>query len=1329
MTPEGRRPQRDPSGVEKALEAFRDAWLEGRAPDPEAFCEEYPEFRHELRRRIEAFLYVANGLRELRPDLADGKTPPCPTVPPGKVLGGFRIVREIGRGGMGVVFEAEEISLRRSVALKVLPSHLTLDSRVVERFRREATAASHLRHPGIVRVLSTGGEDGAHFFAMEFVEGAPLDRVLNLVRDRRLEELDGTSLGETVVAAAHRTTPPKGTATASAEAAVPMATATRWGRSWIEAVCRVVLQVADALDHAHASGIIHRDVKPSNILVRPDGSAVVTDFGLAREEGLPSLTRTGDFAGTPCYVSPEQAASVRRAIDHRTDVYSLGVTLYEMLSLRRPFDDETAHKIVARVLTEDPVPLRRIHPNIPRDLETLCSNAMEKDPARRYPSIREMAADLRRFLEFRPVKARPIGPARRVARWARRRPMTVTALMLAAIAVVAGPVAFVAVMNARRLEREIVAKEALAKASRAQVALHEGRIATALRISYEGFQEFECPETHAALFAAYLAGDRPGREIAEFEGRYGEALCLAIDRTGRRFAAGFRDGTVAVGNLDFESVTAIRSHAGAVVAVAFDGTGNRIVSASLDGTTRVLDSRNLSALAEAPGHHASLDHALHRRPLAFDAQGRRAVVTGGMVYSAWILDLDAGAHVRPLEIDGHVGAVTSAVFLRDATLLAVASRDRTVHILDASDGSLVDCLPHDRPVRMLAASPEGRRLACVTNDALVLWTLDASGRPVDPVPRRLEGLWGELRVAAFDPTGRFLAWGGDFGYLRVVDLERLRKAGPEASVVHLEGHTAEIHALDFSPAGDRLVSASGDGSARVWRVADGAPVLKLDEHRLGAVAARFTPDGTRLLTASLDGVVRLWDTPVEPAADLRPGPDDVMYVAFRADRRVAAFLRLDPPGFRACLVDLLTGRTVDLSRAGIDRVSCMRFSEDGRRFLLTRLEGTTEVRDVREGRWLPAIEVSMFGPIAQFDPEGRRVFVATPDGILHLHDAETGKEIRSFAGHTRTAYPAFHPGGRTFATAGTDATVRIWDLASGRGEILFEGRGFAFQEIAYSPDGMRLAASSSDGFIRIWDTATLRLLHEIDAHRGVIPSIRFDGKSLRLLSASEAGTVKLWDVASGKRVATIFDEPGTRFIDAEFLRGDMLVGAVASKRPMRVRPVNPLPLVRELLQREIEGPELGAPPLGPSRADAVTLNEESWSRVLRPSEDEATVRGALRDAEAASRMVPESVSFRLTKAMAQVRTARFEASEERRRALLKAALAQLETLEPLLFDTACRRAPGREWFTAALFATLARCALGDDAGSAAALSAIDSSSVPSDLATLFDEVRNHVARH
>jgi formylglycine-generating enzyme required for sulfatase activity len=383
--------------IEAAFSEFKEAWFAGERPDPDQFCGENAQCGAELAERINDFVYVAEEME----GEADGEELALPEGSPpeicrkGMTLGEFRIGPEIGRGGMGVVYEAEQIPLNRKVALKVLPPHLSLVDEAVLKFRREAEAGGRQSHPGIVSVYAVGEHEGIHYIAQEYVPGG-------FTLADRLQEFTG--YGELIP-------------------------------EYYRESAQLVAKVADALDYAHQSGVIHRDIKPANILLTEEGYPKVTDFGLAKIEDALALSRTGDLAGTPYYMSPEQAMSRRIKIDKRTDVYSLGVTFYEMLTLRIPFEGDSSHEILKKIVFHDPDSPDKLNPRIPRDLAVICLKLIEKNPEHRYQSMAAFADDLRRFLAGEVILARPAGPWRRFGKLVRRRPLTSVAVAVSLIAV------------------------------------------------------------------------------------------------------------------------------------------------------------------------------------------------------------------------------------------------------------------------------------------------------------------------------------------------------------------------------------------------------------------------------------------------------------------------------------------------------------------------------------------------------------------------------------------------------------------------------------------------------------------------------------------------------------------------------------------------------------------------------------------------------------------------------------------------------------------------------------------------------------------------------
>jgi serine/threonine protein kinase/Flp pilus assembly protein TadD len=390
----------------------------GEPVDLDAYAAAYPDQAQGLRDLLPALQVLASLSGSAAP--GGGAEPPCPNGPSleAGTLGDFRIIREIGRGGMGLVYEAEQISLGRRVALKVLPFAGAMDPRQLQRFQNEARAAAGLHHTNIVPVYAVGCERGVHFYAMQLIDGHPLTSVVQQLRQAKQGE-QAPEPGSAGPARDGGTDPP-----APATATAPHPVLTRDGSAespaYLRAVARLGVQAAEALEYAHLRGVVHRDVKPSNLLLDGQGNLWVTDFGLARLPNDAGLTLTGDLVGTLRYMSPEQATAKQVAVDHRTDLYSLGVTLYELLTLEPAFAAADHHELLCQIAWAEPRPPRRLNPALPVDLETIVLKAMEKDAADRYATAQELVDDLRRFLEDRPIRARRPTVTQRAVKWARR---------------------------------------------------------------------------------------------------------------------------------------------------------------------------------------------------------------------------------------------------------------------------------------------------------------------------------------------------------------------------------------------------------------------------------------------------------------------------------------------------------------------------------------------------------------------------------------------------------------------------------------------------------------------------------------------------------------------------------------------------------------------------------------------------------------------------------------------------------------------------------------------------------------------------------------------
>ena len=530
----------------------------GETPDVEDYARRHPELAAVLRQMLPA-------LEVMRAPAAIPEGGPVPGY-----LGDYRLIREVGRGGMGVVYEAEQVSLQRRVALKVLPFAAALDAKQLQRFHHEAQAAARLHHTNIVPVYAVGCEHGVHFYAMQFIAGQTLAAVIRKLREqeeRRRTKHDHSTQDAVQVTRDDRAANPeqsRGPASGEAEASSGALLSSLGHRqpSFFRAAAHLGEQAAEALEHAHQLGVVHRDIKPANLLLewRAGGSNPpvlwITDFGLAQFHEKTGLTLTGDRVGTARYMSPEQASDNRALVDHRTDIYSLGVTLYELLTLHPACTGRDWPEVQRQILVDEPRRPRRLNPAIPRDLETIILKATAKDPGHRYATAQELADDLRRFLDDKPVKARRPTLVQRGAKWARRhRALVATGVLLLVLATVGLAVSNVRVRREQQRTRQMV-DLAFTVLDQIYLRLAEKRFPRDPRWEKENREILEQALTffdqlarengtepasrHAAAKAYHRAGDilQKLRQAPKAEEAYQQAIA-ALDRLARDYPNDF----------------------------------------------------------------------------------------------------------------------------------------------------------------------------------------------------------------------------------------------------------------------------------------------------------------------------------------------------------------------------------------------------------------------------------------------------------------------------------------------------------------------------------------------------------------------------------------------------------------------------------------------------------------------------------------------------------------------------------------------------------------------------------------------------------------------
>jgi WD40 repeat protein/serine/threonine protein kinase len=1178
----------DPLG--EIADEFVAAFRQGQRPSVEEFARRFPAHADDLRDLLPALVLMEAAKSADDTSSQRRRAKDWAAAAPLSQLGDYRILREVGRGGMGVVYEAQQLSLGRHVAIKVLPAHALLDPRQFGRFQREARSAAKLHHTNIVPVFGVGEQDGLHYFVMQFIPGLGLDEVLEELRrlqpgekgngsaprltsgELRVSPRDVSAVGIAQSLLSGQFAPAadkeqdvsrgdpdatvdqaKGATDRPASGEPPVAgrlsdsftllssvalpetrPARRPGRrqpTYWQSVARIGVQVADALEYAHRQGILHRDIKPSNLLLDTHGTVWVTDFGHAKADDQQNLTHPGDVLGTLRYLPPE---AFEGRTDARGDVYSLGLTLYELLCLRPAFDEIERHRLIKQVQTAAPPRLDRLNPEVPRDLVTIVHKAIDRDPAHRYASAAALAADLQRFLDDEPIQARRVAPAERFLRWCRHNPAV--AGLLAAVAILLVGVASVATVAAFRIagardeatrnaQEALEAKEnegaqhklAEARAEESRQRLIQLHVANGTRLLDEGDLFGSLPwltealaldqgdgareERHRTRIAAALA--QTPRLVHLWQHDH-EVLHVAFSPDGRRIVTASKDHTARVRDAGTgKAVSPPLRHGDIVGKAAFSPDGRRVVTGSYDRTARVWELSTGQAVGPALPHDAPVEDA------SFSPDGRW-VVTASTDGTARLWDAGTGRpRTPPLK---HTSWLHSVSFSPDGRHVVTASHDQTAQVWDAATGQpTAPPLRHTAAVMSAAFSPDGRQVITASEDRTArLWdaaTSQAAGPPLEHGNRVLR--------AAFSPDGRYVSTCSYDTTARVWDAATGRAVTPPLK------HPNSVRCASFSPDGRYIVTASHDHTARVWEAATGEAVTPPLRHSWLVSTACFSPDGRYVITASADWTVRMWEVVGrgEAPVTLRHSLN-VYCTAFSPDGRLLVTASADGT---AQVWSAVSGQPVTgpLRHDGKVRHAC--FSPDGRRVVTASADRTARVWDTATGRELipPLRHIHSFVQAA-FSPEGDRVLTASTDGTAQVWDAHTGAKLGPPFGHRERLYTAlFSPDGRRVVTASGDGTARVWDAATGAARTPpLEHQG-PVEEASFSPDGRRVVTASTDYSARVWDAETGAPLTDPLRHGAGVSAASFSPDGRRVVTGSRQGTARVWDAATGAPVTPL----------------------------------------------------------------------------------------------------------------------------------------------------------------------------------------------------------------
>ncbi len=1129
-------------------------------------------------------------------------------------IGPYRLIAELGRGGQGTVFLAEDSRILRRVALKVLASRFdTIRDDKLRRFRREAEIIARLEHPSLCTVYEADLEGDTPYLAMRYVEGRTLAEVL--ADAKKADE----SSGPVTLDAGDDTTPH------AVDAHLPPRT-----KLELDQVLLFFERAARALHAAHEAGVVHRDVKPGNMIVTLDGKPVLLDFGLARDESetdASRITESGEVFGTPSYMSPEQLQFASDTLDRRTDVYSLGVALYEALTLHRPFEQAARPALYVAIQSQAAPDPRTFNANLPEDVAVVLETALEKDRARRYATALDLAEDLRRIRQYEPIRARPASIGLRFARWVRRHPALAAATIGTIVSLTAGLLVALQLLAAETRavhDKDVALDEKDAALSEKDTALNAKDAALAVALGKHlaqrsielasedasaalalGIRAAELApgyQTMSALYPALescwlervLAGDDDSKLMTDLavgpRGRYvvgafpeGAAIVwdlvsgarvariapghgaidlVAIAPRSAEVAIASNDGSITFADLESGAVRATLATGQRASRIAYSADGAHVLARAATGAVRVVDAGTHALAAESAGPWAD----------AYWLAGGRIALVG--TASVVVADLALEPVGRSISVDGTVRSVDVS---RDGMRIAVASSFGSIELIDTADGLVVARTRSNAgPAVSVALSPDGERAALRFEGDEHLAYVWNPGAPLvelrGPAPRAAVRL-------RFSPDSTLVATVGDDPIVRVFDA----KGGALVRTLTLTKRQLDVA---WSPDGSRIVS-SASGFAYTWFACARPDTFDLAGHTGAVRALRVAADGTRFVSASSDGTARIW-TVADGSLEHVLGGEDAGARGLRrplVDARFAAHdayvVALDEDGVSTAF-DARTGARIAELRAQEGPLASLQTSANSTSTVLVAENGRALVWDLATPESPPirldADRDDGRTTCAAFLANGTRIALGSSTGRVRVFDASNLKlesEFgvgRSDAKASSIVALAVSTRGDELAVGGADRFVRFrrpGDTRDSRPEQFI----FYLRALEWDPSGSRvlaLAAQPGTKAVRVVDLAGSTTVMPHNAHRANITCAAFSADGERVLTGATDGSLFVWSARDGSPVVQRSDL-GSGVVSAVFLEradGSSVAAGLTDGR-VRVWPLDPLAAARRRQPREL----------------------------------------------------------------------------------------------------------------------------------------------------------------